>query len=122
MALSPLVLLDVVDQDLEAAVDAAVVQVEAEAADLERLPAAFVLSGVDAGVELLHDLIVAGEEGAVEDLGVAEVDAGLDRLGLDDDALTLAGDAGESDVEHGDDSRRDGDISASPARRRRHRR
>ena len=39
-----LVLLDVVDQHLEPAVDAAVVEVEAEAADLERLAAALVLA------------------------------------------------------------------------------
>jgi hypothetical protein len=52
--LRALVLLHVVHQHLEAAVDAAVIQIEAEAPDLERFAAAFVLPGVDPGVELLE--------------------------------------------------------------------
>ena len=52
MPLRSLVLLDVVDEHLQPAVDAAVIEVEAEAANLERLAAAFVLSGVDAGASV----------------------------------------------------------------------
>ncbi|MFN7920009.1 MAG: hypothetical protein U0Q16_07930 [Bryobacteraceae bacterium] len=86
VALGRLVLLDVVDEDFEAAVDAAMVEVEAEAADFDGFSTAFVLSGVDAGVELMEDLVVAGEEGLLEDFGVAAVDAGFEGGGGDDDA------------------------------------
>src|SRR5262245_54858961 len=61
VALRGLILLHAVHQDLQAAIDAAVVQVEPEAADLERLAAAFLLAGADAGVEGVEELIVAGE-------------------------------------------------------------
>ena len=96
MSLRALVLLDVVDQHLQPAVDAAMIEVESEAADLERLAAAFVLSGIDAGVELMEHLVVAGEQGLLEDFGVAAVDGRLDRLGGDhygglDDLRRLGG-------------------------------
>ncbi len=82
VALRALILLDVVHQHLQPAVDAAVIEIEAEAADLERLAAAFMLAGVDAGIQLLQHLIVAREQGAVEDLGVAQVDGGFHRLAV----------------------------------------
>ena len=59
VALRALILLHVVDQHFQAAIDSAVVEIEAEAADLERFSAAFVLSRIDAGVQLLQNLIVA---------------------------------------------------------------
>ena len=89
VALRALILLHVVHQHFESAVDAAVIEIEAEAADLERFAAAFVLAGVDAGVELLQHLVVAREQRAIEDFGVAQVDGGLERLGGDHDALAF---------------------------------
>ena len=68
-----LVLLHVVHQHLEPAADAAVVEVETEAPDLERLAAALVLPGVDTRVEHVENLVVAREQGAVEDFGIAAV-------------------------------------------------
>ena len=70
MALCGLILLNVVDQHLQPAADAAVVQVESEAPDLNRLAAAFVLANVDAGIELMEDLIVSREERLLEDFGI----------------------------------------------------
>src|SRR5437879_1956024 len=61
MALRSLILLNVVHQDLETAVHASVIQIEAEPADLERFAAAFLLPGVDAGIEHMKELIVARE-------------------------------------------------------------
>ena len=84
VALRALVLLDIVHQDFQSAVDAAVVQVESEAANLERFAAAFVLTGVDAGVELLQHLIVARKQSPVEDLGVPHIDRGFERFRRDD--------------------------------------
>jgi hypothetical protein len=57
--LRALVLLYVVYQNFQTAVDAAVIEVETEAADLERFAAALVLPRVDARVERMEDLIVA---------------------------------------------------------------
>jgi len=89
VALRALVLLHVVNQNFESAVDAAVVEVEPEAADLQGLPAALVLAGVDPRIELLECLVVPREEGAVENCSVAPVDLGFERFGCDDDALML---------------------------------
>jgi len=50
VTLRSLVLLNVVHQYFQAAIHAAMIRVESEAPDLERLPTAFVLAGVDAGV------------------------------------------------------------------------
>ena len=80
MALRALILLHVVHQHLQSAVDAAVIQVETEAPDLEGLAAAFVLPGVDTGIEHVEDLVVAGEERAGEDFGVAAVDPRFHRV------------------------------------------
>ena len=80
MALCSLILLDVIDQNFEAAVDAAVVEVETEAADFERFSAPFMLAGIDAGVQLLEDLIVTGEQSVVKNARVAEIDARLKNM------------------------------------------
>ena len=101
VALRALILLDVVHQHLQAAVHAAVIQVEAEAPDFERLAAALVLAGVDAGVQLLQHLVVAGEQRAVEDFGVAEVDGGLEAFGGDDHGLFLGGELFELQISDG---------------------
>ena len=85
VALRALVLLDVVHQHLQSAADAAVIQVEAEAPDLHRLAAAFVLARVDAGVQHVENLVVAREQRADEDLGIAAVHRRLHRLGGDHD-------------------------------------
>ena len=75
-----LILLHVIDEDFQAAARAAVIGVEAEAANLKRLAAALVLAGVDPGGERLQELIVAREEGvsAVDRL-VAPLDSGFER-------------------------------------------
>ncbi len=70
MPLRRLVLRNVVDKDLQPPGSAAVVEVETEAADLKRLAPTLVLPGVDAGVELMKDLVVAREKRLIEDLGV----------------------------------------------------
>src|SRR6266851_3428104 len=62
MALRSLVLLDPVKHHLQTAVDPAVIQVEPESPNLERLAAALMLPRVDPGVELLQHLIVPREE------------------------------------------------------------
>jgi len=99
--LRALVLLHVVHQHFESAADAAVIQIEAEAADLQGFPSAFMLPGVDPGVQDVKDLVVAGEEGAGEDFRVAAVDAGFDGLGGDHDGgferLDLLCPGGESE-------------------------
>ena len=43
MALRRLILLNVVDENFETAINASVIQVETESADLERLPSTFML-------------------------------------------------------------------------------
>src|SRR5579871_6670134 len=77
MGLRRLILLHIVHQHLESAIHAAVIEVEAEAADLEGFAAAFMLAGIDSGVELLKELVIARKQGAVEDLGVAKVELRL---------------------------------------------
>ena len=67
------VLLDVVHQNFEPAVDAAVIQVETEAPDLERFAAAFMLPGIDPRIELLEYLVVPREQRSVEYLVVPQV-------------------------------------------------
>jgi hypothetical protein len=101
VALRALVLLHVIHQHFEAAVDAAVIQVEAEAPDLQRFAAAFMLAGVDRGIELLQHLVIAREQCAIDDFGVAQVDARLHGFGGDDDALVPGGDLRERDVLNG---------------------
>src|SRR6185503_2132071 len=74
-------------QDLEAAIHAAVIEIEPEAPDFERFATAFVLARVDAGVELPEHLVVAGEERTVEDFGIAQIDFRFKASRCDDDAL-----------------------------------
>src|SRR5262249_44536424 len=62
VTLRALILLHAVDEYLQSAIHAAVIEVETEAADLQRLAAAFMLSRVDASVELLDHLVVAIEK------------------------------------------------------------
>ncbi len=59
VTLRTLILLDVVHQHFQSAVDAAVIQIKSEASDLQRFAAAFVLSGVDPRVQDVKNLIVA---------------------------------------------------------------
>src|SRR5262245_20204476 len=51
MTLRSLVLLHIVDEDFQTAVNASVVQVETKPSDLERLAATFMLAGIDPGIE-----------------------------------------------------------------------
>ena len=102
VALCALVLLHVVHQHLEAAVDAAVVEVETEAANLERLAAALVLAGVDPGIELLQHLVVAREQRAVEDLRIPQVQLGLQGLSGNYDALVLCRQLGQRHILDGE--------------------
>ena len=78
MALRALVLLDVIEHDFKTTVDAAMIEIETEAADLERFAAPFVLARVDSGIELLEDLVVACKQRAVEDFGVTKIDCRFD--------------------------------------------
>jgi len=69
VSLRRLVLLHIIHQHLEAAVDASVVQIETKAADFERLPSTFVLAGVDAGGQRVEYLVVTGEQRVLVDGG-----------------------------------------------------
>jgi hypothetical protein len=66
--LCTLVLLDTIHEDLQSAVRAAVVQIEAESSDLERFSAAFVLPRINAAIEGFEELIVPGEKRLLVDL------------------------------------------------------
>ena len=90
VALRALILLDVVHQDLEPAIDSAVIQVEAEAADLERLAAAFVLAGIDSGIELLQHLVIAGKERFSENFRIPKINNRLDGSRGDYNALAVS--------------------------------
>src|SRR3989442_12046203 len=80
-------------QDLEAGVDASVVQIETKAADVERLPSTFVLAGVDAGGQRVEYLVVTGEQRVLVDGIVAAVD-GVEGRGGDLDDLGPHGGGG----------------------------
>ena len=86
VALSSLVLLDIVDQHLEAAIHTAMIQIEPEAADLDGLATAFMLARVDTGVKLMENLVIAGEQRLLKHFRVAAVNCRLDRGGSDDDS------------------------------------
>ena len=98
MALCPLVLLHTVQENFQTSVDAAVVHVEAEPPNLQRFPAAFVLTGVNSGIEGLQDLIVAAEQSFVERFGVPQVNTGFEYAGRDDEALVADREGGELEV------------------------
>jgi hypothetical protein len=68
--------LHVIEEDLQSAVDPTVVEVETEASDFEGLAAALMLSGVDSGVQLLEDLIVARKKRTIKDLHASHIDGG----------------------------------------------
>jgi hypothetical protein len=87
VSLRCLILSHAVNEDFEAAGDAAVVEVKAEAAYLQRLAAALVLPGVDAGVERLEELIVARKETVFVERVVAAVNARFERRILDDNTF-----------------------------------
>jgi hypothetical protein len=56
-----------------------VIEIETEAPDFERLPAALVLPSVDPRVEYVEDLVIAREKRPLEDFGIAAVDCRLNR-------------------------------------------
>ena len=87
MALRPLILLNVIHQHLQPAVDASMVQIEPEAPHFHRLTAALMLPQIDARVQLLQHLIIAREERFVEDFRIAHVDSRFQRLSGNHDAL-----------------------------------
>src|SRR5438094_7896379 len=91
VSLRRLVLLHIIHQYLEAAVDASVVQIETKAADFERLPSTFVLAGVDAGGQRVDYLVVTGEQRVLVDGIVAAVER-MDGRGGEYDAVVHQGD------------------------------
>ena len=86
-----LVLRNVIHQHLEAAILAAVVQVESEAAKLQRLAAALVLAGVDAAVERFKKLVVAQKKGVFVDCVVTPVNGRIGRGGRNHQRLLRLG-------------------------------
>jgi hypothetical protein len=70
------------------------IEVEAEAADLQRFAAALMLAGVEAAVQEVENLIIAGEEGFRKGFGAVVVDAGLDGFRGDDDGSEDLGEFG----------------------------
>jgi C4-dicarboxylate transporter DctM subunit len=73
VALRAVVLRNVIDGDAQTAIDAAVVEVETESADLERRAAALVLAGVDPGIQQVEQLVVAREQRLAEGLAIAQI-------------------------------------------------
>ena len=61
MSLGGLVLLDIINENFQATVDAAVIKVVTKAANLERLTATLMLTCVDACIQSFNQLIVAFE-------------------------------------------------------------
>jgi hypothetical protein len=66
VALSGLILLNIIDHDFQPAVDSAMIEIESETANLERLATALVLPGIYPGRQRVKDLVVAGEECSLE--------------------------------------------------------
>ena len=95
VTLGSLILLNVVDEYFQAAVDAAVVEVEPETTDLGSTFRRLRAGSVNPGVQLLEDLVVAGEQRSVEDLGVTQIDGRLNRSRRDHYTLTLGFQFGE---------------------------
>ena len=75
VALACLILWQVINNDLQPAVDTAVVKVEAETSNFEGLAATFVLARIDPPIECFKDLVVPLEEGLAVDLIVSPIDA-----------------------------------------------
>src|ERR1041385_4806466 len=73
MPLGRLILRHIFHQDFEAAIHAAVVQIESETADLDRFSAALMLAGIDACIERLEHLVIARKQRLAEDLCIAPV-------------------------------------------------
>ena len=119
MPLRPLVLLHIVDQHLQTAVHSTVIEVETEAANLERFAAAFVLAGIDAGVELLEHLVVAREQGAIEHFGIAQIEGRLGGPGGDYDVGSLRGEFLEPQIEAGYLVRGNGGLARTRSETRR---
>ena len=87
MSLRSLILLNIINQNFHAAADSAVIGVKTETANFQRFSAAFVLSGVDSGIQSLNQLIVAPEKRVVVNRFVAAFDVGRERVVLDRDAF-----------------------------------
>src|SRR5262249_36500053 len=62
VSLRTLVLLYVIDQDFQASVHSAVIQVEPKTPDLQRFSPTFMLAGVDAGGQRVENLVITIEE------------------------------------------------------------
>src|SRR3974377_1463198 len=90
MPLGSLILLNVIQPHLEPTIHAAMIQIEAETSDLKRFATALVLARVDAGIELLEDLIVTAEKSPVDHLRIAKVERGFESLCCDNHALRLS--------------------------------
>ena len=59
VSLRALILLNIIDKDLEATIDSAVIEIETESSDLNRLTAAFVLACIDSRGKCVKDLVIA---------------------------------------------------------------
>jgi hypothetical protein len=73
MSLRGLILLCVVDEHFEAPIESAMVEVEAKAAHFDRFAASFMLTDIDAGIELVEDLVITREQRLVENGSVSIV-------------------------------------------------
>ena len=73
MTLRPLVLLNIIHHHFQPAIDAAMIQVEAEAPNLQRLTSALVLPGINPRRQLLENLVVAAKQCPVEDFSVPHI-------------------------------------------------
>ena len=80
VALSGLILLNVIDHDFQTAADSAMIEIESETANLERLATALVLPGIYPRRQRVKDLVVAGEECALVNSVIALVNCGFSAL------------------------------------------
>src|SRR5215468_11761973 len=87
VALRGLILLHVVYQHFQPATHSAMVKVETEAANFERLAPTFVLSRVDARVERVEDLVVARKERVAVNGFIATVNRRVELRCRDDEAV-----------------------------------
>jgi hypothetical protein len=91
VGLRALVLGYVVYQDLNPAVQAAMVEVESKPAKLERLAASLVLPGIDSTIEGFEKLIVAQKQSVLVNSVIAAIDCRIGCAGRDDQCLLLPG-------------------------------